>query len=900
MRSSVTHHIRVRLPLAVLALVACALTNLSSAQTSALAPTCVPSWVPTFGELPGVRPLLTNLTVFDDGSGPALFAGGFFSNAGGIPANRIAKWDGANWSALGDGFDDAVRATAVYDDGTGPALYAGGTFFRSGAQFRFAIAKWNGTSWDDVGGGLNPGDVSSLVTWDDGTGSALYVATQGNVVKWNGSVWSNVGSPFSFFDTVEVLAVFDDGNGPRLYAAGDLSGVANVAKFNGTAWVPLGSGTNNIVFALDVYDDGSGPALYAGGAFTSAGGSPASGLAKWNGASWSAVGGGVDTHYVSTLGVYDDGAGEELYVSGSFTSAGGTPANNVAKWNGASWSALGSGTAPSNSSAYAFLPFDDGTGPALFVAGNFLSVGDIGALGIARWKASTWSALNPGLNGDVHAVATLDIGSGAALYTSGDFTHAAGVAMNHIGKWDGANWSPLGAGLDATASALTSFDDGGGSAVYAGGAFTTAGAVAANKVAKWNGASWSALGAGPNMQIVNALTAFDAGAGPKLHAAGFGNPFGGPTNIGMVSRWDGASWTLLGSQGFNQSVATLCVHDDGSGAALYAGGSFTLANGLPVVRVAKWNGSAWTTVGGGTDGPVAKLVVFDFGGGPELVAAGSFANAGGSPASHIARWNGATWSPIGAGLNANTAVGDLRAFDDGTGSTLYVAANVATPVGTPAPGIVRWNGATWTTIANGVHGFMDALAVFSDASGPALYVGGPFTRMLDSGDAFLAKWGCAAPTQNTAFCLGDGTGAACPCVNGALGNGCANSVFASGSNLAFAGVASVSADTAVLSATNLSGSIALFYQGATQITPVVLDDGLGCVGNPIVRLGTKPVTSATSSYPLPGNPRISVRGAIPVIGGTYSYQCLYRNAAVTFCPPATSNRTNGQIVQWSP
>ena len=37
-----------------------------------------------------------------------------------------------------------------------------------------------------------------------------------------------------------------------------------------------------------------------------------------------------------------DGAGN-LYAGGSFTSAGGVSAKNVAKWDGARWSALGSG-----------------------------------------------------------------------------------------------------------------------------------------------------------------------------------------------------------------------------------------------------------------------------------------------------------------------------------------------------------------------------------------------------------------------------------------------------------------------------------------------------------------------------------------------------------------------------
>ena len=37
-----------------------------------------------------------------------------------------------------------------------------------------------------------------------------------------------------------------------------------------------------------------------------------------------------------------DGSGN-LYIGGSFTVAGGVIANGIAKWNGSSWSALGSG-----------------------------------------------------------------------------------------------------------------------------------------------------------------------------------------------------------------------------------------------------------------------------------------------------------------------------------------------------------------------------------------------------------------------------------------------------------------------------------------------------------------------------------------------------------------------------
>ena len=61
----------------------------------------------------------------------------------------------------------------------------------------------------------------------------------------------------------------------------------------------------------------SGSTLYAGGDFTMAGGSAANNIAQWNGSSWSALGSGMN-NYVSALAV----SGSTLYAGGDFTTAG--------------------------------------------------------------------------------------------------------------------------------------------------------------------------------------------------------------------------------------------------------------------------------------------------------------------------------------------------------------------------------------------------------------------------------------------------------------------------------------------------------------------------------------------------------------------------------------------------
>jgi hypothetical protein len=138
--------------------------------------------------------------------------------------------------------------------------------------------------------------------------------------------------------------VFDDGSGPALYAGGEFTTAgdvtaSNIARWDGSTWSELGSGTNGSVHVLSVFDDGSGPALYAGGEFTTAGGVAASGIARWNGSSWSPLGSGVVSYCpgpgclmgVNALAVFDRG-GESLYAGGGFYSALDSKDSYLARW----------------------------------------------------------------------------------------------------------------------------------------------------------------------------------------------------------------------------------------------------------------------------------------------------------------------------------------------------------------------------------------------------------------------------------------------------------------------------------------------------------------------------------------------------------------------------------------
>jgi Leucine-rich repeat (LRR) protein len=273
-----------------------------------------------------------------EASGTDIYVGGWFLNAGGVPAKHIAKWNGTTWSALGNGVDTNVRAIAVL----GNDVYVGGIFTSaSGVANTAYIAKWNTVTntWSALGSGVN-GAVYSIIV----SGGNVYVGggfttaggiTVNNIAKWNGSNWSALGTGVN--SSVLCLAVISNGD---IYAGGNFTTAGGqtanrVAKWNGSSWSALGTGLNNIIWAITT----SGNNVYAGGDFTNAGGVSVNYIAKWDGTSWSALGSGADNRVTAATA-----NGSDIYFGGWFTSAGGIAnTSHIAKWDGTSWSSLGSG-----------------------------------------------------------------------------------------------------------------------------------------------------------------------------------------------------------------------------------------------------------------------------------------------------------------------------------------------------------------------------------------------------------------------------------------------------------------------------------------------------------------------------------------------------------------------------
>lgn len=86
-----------------------------------------------------------------------LIAGGWFTTAGGVTANRIASWDGSSWSPLGSGMNDVVSALKVYNK----RLIAGGEFTIAGDKVSAYLAAWDKLCCIDTRGDVN-GDGDEL------------------------------------------------------------------------------------------------------------------------------------------------------------------------------------------------------------------------------------------------------------------------------------------------------------------------------------------------------------------------------------------------------------------------------------------------------------------------------------------------------------------------------------------------------------------------------------------------------------------------------------------------------------------------------------------------------------------------------------------------------------------
>lgn len=626
----------------------------------------------------------------------------------------------------------------------GDKLYASGYGLAAGGLLatNTGVDTFDGTNWsNDAIGELTGG---TCVIYDLGfLGNDIYVAgvfsranglSSPGLAKWNGSDWSNIG-----FAGV-ALALASDGT--NLYVGGSFTNAGgvlntNVARYDGTNWYSLGGGIgyynslSSYVYVLQLHNG----QLYAGGIFTNAGSITANNVAVWNGSSWSSLGnGGANgvNNSVSALAFQ----GEVLYAGGSFSVAGGVSANGIASWDGASWSALGAGCKGGVSCIGIF-------GSDIYVGGGFTNVGGVSARAFAKWDGvswTTWPTTDGVFQYPLNDVPNRMLINNGSLYIGGGFNQAGDVIANHVVRYDGSNFYPLG-GKPANGfttppinvSCIGQADDG----IYVGGLFTAAGKTLVNRIARWDGTNWNDVGGGTmgGNGSANRVLAI-AGLGKDVYVGGTFTNAGG-NNVSNIAHWDGANWWNMGL-GFDASVTVLAA----TAGAVYAGGNFTNVINPPfsstVNHIAMWDGFNWYSLGSGVNANsgVSAIAVS----GNNVYIGGGFTNASGVTANRIAMWDGANWNSLGTG-SANGVSGLVYAIAV-NGSDVYVGGSFANAGTNVVHGIAKWDGASWTGLGSGATNGASTAEVRALAFGAdgKLYCCGRFTNMSGVTASNVARW----------------------------------------------------------------------------------------------------------------------------------------------------------------
>jgi hypothetical protein len=334
-----------------------------------------------------------------------LYAAGAFTSIDGVTYNYLARWDGSSWNPVGgNSINGSVTGIGYYKD----ELYVAGEFTSiEGENFDY-IAKWNGKKWSNVGSGFSS-PVSRrgtiIVGSIHGGEEKLYVKTCHSfsscgvtnsgvtftygVASWDGNTWARVGSSGNASTNGETFGFVTDPSGNMTIGVG--YGNRGALKYldSSGAWVQHGSDGNPGGRAKDI-------SLLGGNYYVGS-----SNLFRWNGTSWSNLGGGNSIHDTAVFN-------GSVYVTGRFMNPSGSGASVINRYDGTSWFRVN----PPLTGDFALFgatygDWNDGGGNALFLSTSDVSTNAETETSASSYSirklntAGSWSNVAPSMNGIV-------------------------------------------------------------------------------------------------------------------------------------------------------------------------------------------------------------------------------------------------------------------------------------------------------------------------------------------------------------------------------------------------------------------------------------------------------------------------------------------------------------------
>lgn len=630
-----------------------------------------------------------------------IYAGGEFKNS--AQKYTVVKWDGKNWSELGNGTSSLNATNWVYALATrGDTVYAAGAFTNSSGKNY--VAKWNGISWTELGlgtGSLNANSSIFSISIDKtgnlyAAGSFTNASGKNYVAKWNGTAWVELGVGTNALNANNAIFSLATDAAGNVYAGGyftNATGKIFVAKWNGTTWSELGNGMtalNANGFIGSITTDNSGN-IYTGGNFRNSDNKYY--VAKWNGVSWSELGAGSNSlganNNINSIAVKNE---NEIYAAGIFTNGNGS--YYVAKWNGATWSELNNELQPFSTNDHVeSITLDKNN--HLFIGGKFTNKS--GNSFVAQWDGTVWGEpdgkADPFYN--PHPIYQIASDSINHVYVSGYFPDDEKRYLKH---WNGKTWQPL---KPETPGLLLLTENENKIAVdrkgnlYAVGRKVTAG-ITYDCILKWDGLQWNIVEDVPNaLGLTNNLPGSSIGQikidfeGNLYVSGSFNDRANGHC---LISKWDGKTWSgLAGSSG--AFIQNFCIARDGN---IYAYGGFTNEIGRSIVVNYNPANRNWTELKTASSQfavagyNVLKDIAVDSNN--NVYVNGLFRNA--ADKRYVAKWNGVGWSELGTTNN----LGVYLAIDKK--NSIYANQTYTETNFYP---VAKWSGTSWTGLGSAIN-----------------------------------------------------------------------------------------------------------------------------------------------------------------------------------------------------
>lgn len=424
----------------------------------------------------------------------------------------------------------------------------------------------------------------------------------------------------------------------------------------------------------------------------------------------------------------------DIYVGGAFTTINGIAVNRIARWNGTTWSALGTGVPGGSVHAIAF------SGNDVYIGGNFVTAGSVAANNIARWNGSAWSFLGKRENEQGLDPTVTDIlFVGNTMYVAGSFIYGGNNdLLNRIARWNSAEriFVPLEGtatrGLDDTVFAMVAQ----GNKIYVGGKFPNAGGVTAARVAVWDidAQTWSKLGNGLGSQGSSDAYATTMVIRDSILYVGGDFGFAGGTTARRLAQYNvsTAKWSGIfaakGGNGVDGIPTALALDDRGN---LYVAGAITMAGNADTAKgIVKYviGPRKWIPMGTGVTGTVNSMATT----GRYVYVGGSFTKAGDKNSPYLARW-----------YDSALVAGEDTTVDTGTVGVELV--NEATSTLTAAPNPARGSATISFSLMNAAHCTIDVRNVHGQVVATLV------SERLESGP-YNVRWNAAGVPDGIYFC----------------------------------------------------------------------------------------------------------------------------------------------------